>query len=85
MSRRCLVELHDIFDLVMASEDYGFGTRMFKATMADWAGVVTREEIEQFLETFRTPEAIEEGYAEENVAFAREQVERWWQTYVVDA
>lgn len=48
MIRVCSINLDEILNLILASEDFGFSDDVFLSTMSEWSGYVTNKEIEDF-------------------------------------
>lgn len=70
MNREIKTDLFNIFDLIVAAHEYGYGDDVFYCGMFDMIRPLTDKEIKEFGETYLTPEMREKGYTEEDAESA---------------
>jgi hypothetical protein len=79
VSRTIEIDLHDLLDLIVASEE--LGTDVLLTTCRDWLGHLTEAEIEEHGEWLLQPEMREHGYTEEDAKNAKERLQEFRARY----
>lgn len=64
--RKIEIDLHELLDIVIAAEDYGYSDDSLLSWFGDFIGELTDNEIEQFASWFKSDEAKKQRYTEED-------------------
>ncbi len=71
--RTLKVDLQDILDLVVCADDYGHTNDVLMSSLAEFTGVVSYVEIEEFAKELGS----QDGYGEEDEEEARARLTQW--------
>jgi len=82
MSREITLPLDEILSLVSCAEDYGHTTDVLMTTLAGWLDFTcSDQEIDAYANWFVSPDAVKQGYGEEDKENIRERLIEWRNEY----